>query len=257
MPTTAAQQTDRFGELYEALHAMGHIGRLATNPTRVVSMESTPRLSDMLRPPRLGPGANELSERGREILDQLEIIIVDEGFASLTVARIAARLRCSRSTLYELAPTKDELVLVVVDRRLRRIGRMKSQRMNELADHAAKIKMVISGEFLELRQTNTRFLEDVARTPAVQRLISNHFRYGVALLREVIDEGVVVGRFRPLHSLIVAEVIDAALARIQRPDLLRDTGLSFDRATVELMDLLCAGLVLDPPKPARRSTRQH
>jgi AcrR family transcriptional regulator len=201
----------------------------------------------MLRPPRLGPSAAHLTDRGRQILDELEAIIVEEGFASLTVADMAARVRCSRSTLYDLAPSKDELVLVVVDRRLRRIGRMKQARLDELDDHADQLRMVISGKFRELQETNIRFIEDVARTPAVQRLIADHFRYGVALLRDVIDAGIAAGRFRPLHSLIVAETIDAALERIQRPDVLRDMGISFDEATVELIDLLCTGLVIEPP----------
>jgi AcrR family transcriptional regulator len=217
-------------------------------------MWNTPRLSEMLRPPRLGPTAAELSERGRELLDQLEALIVAEGFAGLTVKDIAARLRCSRSTLYELAPTKDELVLIVVDRRLRRIGRLKQARLAELDDHEDKIKMVISSKFVELQESSLRFMEDVDRTPAVRRLINEHFRYGVALLREVIDDGIAAGRFRRLHSLIVAETIDAALERIQRPDLLRDTGVTFDVATVELMELLCAGLVLEK-KPAKSRPR--
>jgi len=211
------------------------------------SMQTPRRLSDMLRPPRLGPSANELSARGRELLDALEAIIVEEGFASLTIGDMAARLRCSRSTLYDLAPSKDELVLVVVDRRLRRIGRIKQARLDELNDQADQLRMVISGKFRELSETGIRFMEDVAKTPAVQRLIADHFRYGVALLREVIEDGIAVGRFRPLHSLLVAETIDAALERIQRPEVLRDMNISFEEATVELMDLLCAGLVLDPP----------
>ena len=211
------------------------------------SMSTIPRLSQMLRPPRLGPSSSELTDRQRELLDALEAIIVEEGFAALTVGEIASRLKCSRSTLYDLAPSKDELVLIVVDRRLRRIGRVKQERLDELDDYAEKIKMVISGKFREIQVTNLRFMEDVAKTPAVQRLIADHFRYGVLQLREVIEDGIAAGRFRQLHSLVVAEVVDAALERIQRPELLRDTGMTFDDATIELMDFLCAGLVIDRP----------
>ena len=45
------------------------------------------------------------------------------GFATLTMAELAARLNCSLRTLYALAPSRDELVLVVVDRNLWRVGR--------------------------------------------------------------------------------------------------------------------------------------
>ena len=39
------------------------------------------------------------------------------------MAEISARVGCSLRTLYGIAPSKDELLLTVVDRRLHRIGR--------------------------------------------------------------------------------------------------------------------------------------
>jgi AcrR family transcriptional regulator len=220
-------------------------------------MSSTPLISEALRPPRLGPTSGELTDRGRELLDAIEQIIVEEGFASLTVGDLAARLKCSRSTLYSLAPSKDELVLVVVDRRLRRIGRIKRQRLDELTDPAEKLQMVIASEHLHVQRTSLRFSEDVARTPAVQRLIADHLRYGVAQLRDVIEEGIAAGRFRLVHSRIVAEVIDVGLERIQRPEVLRETGLEFDAAATELIELLLSGLVADGAAAARSPGRNR
>ena len=215
-------------------------------------MPSIQVTSEALRPPRLGPSSTELSERGRQILAAIEELILEEGFAGLTVGDLAARLKCSRSTLYNLAPSKDELVLVVVDRRLRRIGQMKQARLQELDDPVDKLNMMIASENVELQSTGLRFSEDVAKTPAVQRLIANHLRYGVALLRDIIEEGIAAGRFRPVHSQIVAEIIDVGLERIQRPELLREAGLTFDDATTELIQLLLTGLVAPAPPGARR-----
>jgi hypothetical protein len=105
------------------------------------------------------------------------------------------------------------------------------------------VKLVLSGEFRELGSTSQRFMQDVSKTPAVRRLIADHFRYGVATLRETIDDGIAAKRFRPLHSLVVAEAIDAVLQRIQDPTLLDESGLTFEQATEELTELLCYGLV--------------
>jgi len=63
-----------------------------------------------------------LTGRQRAILDHL-VEMFDGGFAHLTMAEIAARANCSLRTLYSLAPSRDELVLVVVDRNLWRVGR--------------------------------------------------------------------------------------------------------------------------------------
>ena len=78
--------------------------------------------------PLLGPETERrLTSRQREVLDELEKILAEEGLADLTMAEIAARVNCSLRTLYGISPRKEELVLAVVDRRLRRIGRAATQ----------------------------------------------------------------------------------------------------------------------------------
>ena len=74
--------------------------------------------------PLLSQRAEErLGPRHRQVLDQLEQLFLEEGFAGISVRELAANVGCSRRTLYELAPSKDELVLVVLDRFLHRVGR--------------------------------------------------------------------------------------------------------------------------------------
>ena len=48
------------------------------------------------------------------MLDAFEDLIIAEGFSHLTVAAIADKLHCSRRTLYDIAPTKDDLVVMAV-----------------------------------------------------------------------------------------------------------------------------------------------
>jgi len=176
---------------------------------------------------------------------------VEEGFAHLTVGELAARLRCSRRTLYELAPTKDELVLVVLDRRLRHTARLARDHVVELDDPADKIDafLIRSG----LRPTTLRFAEDVAVSPATKRLFSDHYRFAMATLQEILHEGMERGRVRPVNSLVVAEIIDAALERLQDPDVLRATGLSFFEMADELSALVRFGLIIDPDRPPAHS----
>ena len=55
------------------------------------------------------------------LLDELERLFVAEGFAHLSVAERASRLRVSRSTLYRLATGKQELAELVISRMFDRI----------------------------------------------------------------------------------------------------------------------------------------
>ena len=54
---------------------------------------------------------NRLSARP---LGPLVGLLLREGFADLTIEELASRLHCSKTTLYQLAPSKAELVTVAV-----------------------------------------------------------------------------------------------------------------------------------------------
>jgi AcrR family transcriptional regulator len=66
------------------------------------------------------------TRRREELLDQVQSLILVEGFAQLRVGALAAHLSCSRSTLYKLAPSKDELIALVF-RAIRRQGAHRGQ----------------------------------------------------------------------------------------------------------------------------------
>src|SRR3954464_12917551 len=55
-----------------------------------------------------------LARRGAQLLDELEQLFLAEGFARFTLEDLAVRLRCSKSTLYTLAESKEQLALRVV-----------------------------------------------------------------------------------------------------------------------------------------------
>lgn len=195
------------------------------------------------RPPRLGPRSDRLTDRQRELLDQLEAIIVEEGFRHLTVGELAKRLSCSRRTLYELAPSKDELVLVVLDRRLRRTGHLAREHIAAVDDPAEKVDayLIRSG----LRPTSLRFAEDVSETPAARRLFADHYRFAMAIITQVLEDGMRSGRIRPVDPIVIAEIIDAALERLSHPDVLRATGRTFFEISEELSMLVRFGIVAD------------
>ena len=64
----------------------------------------------------------ELTTRQREILDEMGRIF-DKGFVDVTMAELASQLNCSLRTLYGLAEGRNALVMMVVDRNLRHVGR--------------------------------------------------------------------------------------------------------------------------------------
>ena len=84
-----------------------------TSAPDLIVDETQRRLRAVRRPrPVLGRGRERaLTDRQRELLDHMEHLFAS-GFADLTMAGLAARLNCSLRTLYALAPSRDELVLI-------------------------------------------------------------------------------------------------------------------------------------------------
>ena len=65
--------------------------------------------------PRRGAlGRGQRTRRQRDLLDGLQALFLAEGFRYLSLDVLAARLRCSKTTLYALAPSKEQLAVAVV-----------------------------------------------------------------------------------------------------------------------------------------------
>ena len=98
----------------------------------------------------------QLTGRQREVLDGLGHLF-DNGFAELTMAGIAAHVGCSLSTLYDLAPSRDELVLTVIDRNLRRIGRQAIGAIDPDTEPLAAIRAYLVAANLAVASTTPAF----------------------------------------------------------------------------------------------------
>jgi AcrR family transcriptional regulator len=183
-----------------------------------------------------------LGPRHLEILDGLETIVLTEGFRDLTVGTIAQRLQCSRRTLYEIADSKEELVLVVIDRVLRRLARVAHDAARREDDLLDRLRAFLTKGLTELHRATLAFSEDLAAFPDAAELLATHFRYAHGIVEEMLMEGINSGEFAPIHPRIAAETFDAAMRRLLEPRVLRDSGVSFAAAVAEYLTLFTDGI---------------
>ncbi|HWC36382.1 MAG TPA: TetR/AcrR family transcriptional regulator [Mycobacteriales bacterium] len=191
-----------------------------------------------------------LGPRHLEILDGLETIVLTEGFRDLTVGTIAQRLQCSRRTLYEIADSKEELVLIVIDRVLRRLARVAHDAARREVDLLDRLRAFLTKGLTELHRATLAFSEDLAAFPDAAELLATHFRYAHGIVENMLLEGIGAGEFRPIHPRIAAETFDAAMRRLLEPTVLRESGVSFAEAVAEYLTLFTDGI----RAPARGTT---
>ncbi|MAG51080.1 MAG: hypothetical protein CL405_00585 [Acidimicrobiaceae bacterium] len=158
-----------------------------------------------------------LTDRQRHVLDQLGRLF-DGGFADLTMADMASSLNCSLRTLYELAPSREQLVLTVIDRNLWRVGRSAMGVIEDVAPLDA-IRTYLEAANVAVAGTTAPFARDMQAVPAAQKLSDDHSDYLVAVTRCLLDMAVESGDIPDVDTGAVARVMaslgrDFALAQV-------------------------------------------
>ncbi len=182
-----------------------------------------------------------LTARQRELLDQLGGVF-DGGFADLTMAGLAARLNCSLRTLYELAPSRDELVLVVVDRNLWRIGRTAANAIDPDMAPLDALRAYLRAATEAVSGTTQAFARDLAAVPAAQRLNDDHSDYLIAVAQSLLDLAVERGDIDPIDTAALARVMAGVGRDFSKPEVLATLRSSPKDAADAVVDILLAGL---------------
>lgn len=183
-----------------------------------------------------------LSPRQEEVLDIVEGIFLRDGVKAVRIGELAAEASCSRSTLYQLAPSKEELLLLVLDRMLRRIMQRGAKAIAAAGDPIDRVRAVITTGALDLGAFDPRFLEEVQRYPPARLLFDRRIADGRAALEGLIDEAVAAGQLRPVNVGVVAEAIVTVVLRFTDPEYVRATRADPRRELAELADILIEGL---------------
>lgn len=95
----------------------------------------------------LSPKKLEIQERPGRILNTARTIMDTEGYASLTIDRIAKDMKCSRPPIYELFYSREDIVMVLAIEDA--IQRWKLMRKAITFNGSAREKLVVIGDFFQ------------------------------------------------------------------------------------------------------------
>ena len=187
----------------------------------------------------------ELTDRQREILDELGRIF-DKGFADLTMADLASQLNCSLRTLYGLAPSRDELVLTVVDRNLRKIGRAAHAAITPEMSALEAVRAYLSAATVAVGSITPEFADDMSEIAAGLGLNEAHSDYLVDVTRCLLDLAVDEGEIDDVDTAAVARMIAGLGRDFARPDVMPHLRTSPKLAADAMVDVVLHGLRRSP-----------
>lgn len=102
------------------------------------------------------------TRRQSELLDRLLSLFLEQGFSRFTLDDLAAELRCSKTTLYALAPSKEQLAVEVVKHYFKNATAQVESAVARQTRHDRRIAAYLNAVADALRPASRTFLDDVA-----------------------------------------------------------------------------------------------
>ncbi|MFF5243749.1 TetR/AcrR family transcriptional regulator [Streptosporangium sp. NPDC000095] len=183
--------------------------------------------------------------RREETLVQLRELFLSEGFSSFGIGDLAERLRCSRTTLYAVAPSKEQIVVAAVRSFFKHTAERIEARVAASDDPARRLVIYLEAVASELQPASARFFADVADFGPANDVYQENTRYAARRVQALVTEGVRAGALRPVHASFVGAVAAEIMGAIQRGTIQSSTGLDAAEAYRQLADLVMTGLT-DP-----------
>jgi AcrR family transcriptional regulator len=187
------------------------------------------------------PPSSPVSRRDA-LLDELVQLFLAEGFQQLTLGDLASRLRCSKSTLYSLGHSKEQITVNVVVRFFRTAADNVERKAAAVDSPAERIITYLQAVADELRPASPQFIADLAAHPAARAVYERNTASAAERVRSLIAEGVASGDFRAVHAAFVADVVAHTMGRIQSGGLGHITGLGDAALYDELARLVLTGV---------------
>lgn len=182
------------------------------------------------------------TRRRTELFDALVALFLTEGFAHLTLDEIAARLRCSKSTLYTLAASKEQLVTAATKHFFRTATQTVEERVAASDGARERVTAYLQTVGEALDPASDRFMADLDAFAPARAIYEQNTRIAARRVQELIAAGVAAGEFRDVHAAFAAEVVATMMVRIQQRAVRDRTGLEDAAAYRELAAIVTGGI---------------
>lgn len=182
--------------------------------------------------------SNELSARIAAIREDLTSLFLARGFVGLDLDAMAAHARCSKTTLYELGDSKEQLVAHCVEHYFRSAAQRVEAAVAAQTDPAEKVRTYLSAVAGELSRACEQFLADVASRAVTRGSYERHTAIAATRVRELIEAS--VRRPDAVRAQFLGEVAAATMDAIERGGMTERTGLSHAEAYALLADVLAS-----------------
>jgi len=165
--------------------------------------------------------ARNLGKRHVEVMDELERML-DQGESFATMSEVAKTLKISLRTLYEIAPSKEELIVATVDRVLKKHGEIA---MDAIKDHSSPIKKLESFLAVANQAVGPRFekfTSSLSNLSSSKPMVDYHEQYITAFIKSLLDDAKSNNEIKDIDTQATAMLLGGLGRYFQAKTLLKD-----------------------------------
>lgn len=190
---------------------------------------------------------DEVQAKRTALLEALVELFLHEGFLALSLGDLAQRLRCSRTTLYVVEPSKEEIVLAALRHFFRRSAARIERRVEAEPDPATRLTVYLRAVAHELAPASPAFYADVTAYAPANAVYAENTQHAANRVQELVAAGVAAGTMRAVRADFVGATVSLVMSGIQVGAIAEATGLPDSAAYRALADLVAHGVLLDAP----------
>ena len=129
------------------------------------------------------------TKRHHEIIDALERLL-EQGVPELTMSEIAKKLKISLRTLYEIAPSRDKLILMTMDNILKKLGKFAMDSVEDIDSPINKLEKYLFIVNQAVGPKFDRFLIDMEKINGSKTTADYHEKFIKNYIKKLLEEAI-------------------------------------------------------------------
>lgn len=178
-----------------------------------------------------------------EILDCIEDAVLRNGFADLNIRDAAAQLHCAQKDIYALPHSKNELILMALERFFKRIRDEGDRQIRDVQEPGRRIYEYLQSGVRGAQKMSPATVADIDKWAPARKIWQEHIRLRVEGLNRLVEEGIEKGVFKGVQAKVVSETMLAMANRIREPDFYRNTDMTVADAFRDFYKILLESLL--------------
>ena len=146
-----------------------------------------------------GKSVKPLTDKHKQVIDKLELML-EKGIPDLTMSELAAKLKVSLRTLYEIAPSKDHLIRMTVNRILMKLGKEALDIIANINSPVEKLKRYLQHSNQAVGPKFKVYLQNLGNNNKSKEMIDYHEDYIISFTKELLDAAVTQKEIRAIDT---------------------------------------------------------